>query len=220
MKLDNRTVQILKNFSTINPSLMFREGSTITTVSPVKTVMASANIKETIPSTFAISDLSRFLGMLSLFEQPELDIKDTYLVVSSGKQKVQYTFADPRMIVTSEAKGVKMPDNSEINFNLTADDLQRVTRALSVLQLPEIAVTGEDGNMYLEAINSKNPSSDNYRVHLRDTPHTFKMIFKAENIKVMSGTYEVSISSRGIAQFKADDIVYWITTEASSTFAS
>lgn len=218
MKLDSRTVQILKNFSTINPSLMFREGSNLTTVSPQKTIMASATIKEVIPKTFAIYDLSRFLGVLSLFDQPELDIQDASMNISSGKQKVQYTFADPRMIVTSDAKGVKMPDDAEVDFVLTADDLQRVTKALGVLQLPEIAVTGDDGEMYIEAIDSKNPSSDNYRVHLKSTPHTFRMIFKAENIKIMSGNYEVLITSKGIAQFKSDDITYWVATESSSTF--
>lgn len=217
MKLDLRTIQILKNFSTINPSLLFREGKTITTVSPQKTIMASATIKEEIPRSFAIYDLSRLLGVLSLFDQPELDIQESSMVISSGKQKVQYTFADPRMIVTSDAKGVNMPE-AEIGFILTAEDLQKVQKALGVLQLPEIAVTGEGGEMYLEAIDSKNPSSDNYRVHLKGTEHNFRMIFKAENIKIMNGNYEVSITSKGIAQFKSDDVTYWVATEASSTF--
>lgn len=219
MKLDQRTVQILKNFTTINPSLLFREGKVITTVSPQKTIMASATIKEEIPRSFAIYDLSRFLGVLSLFDQPELDIEESNMTIRSGKQKVQYTFADPRMIITSDAKGVNMPD-AEINFVLTAEDLQKVSKALGVLQLPEIAVTGEDGEMYLEAIDSKNPSSDNYRVHLKSSEHAFRMIFKAENIKVMSGNYEVSITSKGVAQFKSDDVTYWVATEASSTFQS
>jgi len=217
MKLDQRTVQILKNFSTINPSLIFREGKVLTTVSPQKTIMASATIKEEIPRSFAIYDLSRFLGVLSLFDQPELDIQESNMTISSGKQKVQYTFADPRMIISSDAKGVNMPE-AEINFVLTAEDLQKVSKALGVLQLPEIAVTGEDGEMYLEAIDSKNPSSDNYRVHLKSTEHTFRMIFKAENIKVMGGSYDVNITSKGVAQFKSDDVTYWVATEASSNF--
>lgn len=219
MKIEARTVQILKNFSTINPSLIFREGSSITTVSPQKTIMASATITENIPGEFAIYDLSRFLGVLSLFDQPDIDIKDGYMVISSGKQKVQYTFADPRMIVSSNAKGVDMPE-AEIKFNLSSDDLLKVQKALGVLQLPEIAVTGENNEMYIEAIDSKNPTSNNYRVFLRDTDHTFRMIFKAENIKIMSSNYDVKISSKGIAHFKGDDVEYWVATEASSTFES
>lgn len=217
MKLDQRTVHILKNFSVINPSLVFKEGDTLTTVSPQKTIMATAKIAEKIPKQFAIYDLSRLLGVLSLFEQPDIDIKDSNMTISSGQQKVNYTFADPRMIVTSDAKSVNMPD-PEIEFTLTTDNLQRVLKALGVMQLPEIAVTGEDGQMYLEALDSKNPSSDNYRIHLKDTEHEFRMIIKAENIKVMGGNYNVKISSRGIAEFKGDDVTYWIATESTSSF--
>lgn len=217
MKLDQRTVQILKNFSSINPSLVFKEGNTLTTVSPQKTIMATANIVENIPKQFAIYDLSRLLGVLSLFDQPEIDIHDSSMTISSGQQKVSYTFADPRMIVTSDAKSVNMPD-AEIEFTLTAENLQRILKALGVMQLPEIAITGEDGQMYLEAIDSKNPSSDNYRIHLKDTEHDFKMIIKTDNIKVMYGNYNVKISSKGIAEFKGDNVTYWIATESSSSF--
>ena len=86
MKLDNRTVQVLKNFSTINPSLLFTKGKTLTTVSPSKTTMARAVIGEEIPSSFAIYELSRFLGVVSLFESPTLDIGDSSMTINSGNQ--------------------------------------------------------------------------------------------------------------------------------------
>jgi hypothetical protein len=217
MKLETRTVQILKNFSTINPSLMFKPGSTLNTMSPNKTVLAKASIKEQIPSQFAIYDLSKFLGVLSLFEQPELQVEEKQMVINGGQQKVRYTFASPDAIVTPPAKEVVMPE-SEIQFRLTADDLAKVTKALGVMQLPEIAVVGENGEMSIQAIDSKNPSADSYRVVLRDSSVTFKMVFKAENIKIMPGDYEVSISSKGIGHFKGNDVEYFIATEANSTF--
>lgn len=210
-------MQILKNFSTINPSLMFKPGSVLNTMSPNKTVLAKASIKEQIPSTFAIYDLSKFLGVLSLFEQPELQVEEKQMVINGGQQKVRYTFASPDAIVTPPAKEVAMPE-SEIQFRLTADDLSKVTKALGVMQLPEIAVVGENGEMSIQAIDSKNPSADSYRVVLRDTNLTFKMIFKSENIKIMPGDYEVSISSKGIGHFKGNDVEYFIATEANSTF--
>ena len=217
MQLDTRTVQVLKNFSSINPSILFKPGAVPTTVSPQKTVMARAAITETIPKSFAIYDLSRFLGVLSLFEKPTLTIDDKSMIIAGGQQKVSYTFADPKLIVTPNDKEVKMPD-CEINFKLTADDLNKVLKAMGVLQLPEIAVTGDGESMNIEAIDSKNPSSDNYKVRLADTSLSFKMIFKAENIKIMSGDYDVAISSKGIAYFHGSNIEYWIATEASSTF--
>ena len=217
MKLESKTIQILKNFSSINPSIQFNPGTALSTISPMKTVVAKATMAETIPSSFAIYDLSKFLGVLSLFESPELIIGERSMDISGGSQKVSYTFADPKLIVTPNDKEIKMPP-AEIQFRLTGDDLSKVLKAMGVLQLPEISVTGDGQSMYIEAIDSKNPSSDTYKVRLADTELSFKMIFKAENIKIMSGDYDVQISSQGIAYFKGTDVEYWIATEASSTF--
>ncbi len=217
MKLEGRTLQILKNFASINPSLQFKQGSFITTISPNKTMMAKASIKEHIPHTFAIYDLSRFLGVLSLFESPTLILEDKFLTVNGSGRRVQYTYADPKLIVTPGDKEVKIP-STDIQFDLKAEVLQSVLKAMGVLGLPEIAVTGEDGIMSVQAIDSKNPSSDKFSVEVGTTNATFKMIFLSENIKMLGDDYKVSISSKGIAHFKGSDVEYWIATESSSTY--
>lgn len=216
MKLEARTMQILKNFSTINPGILFKPGSALNTMTPNKTVFANAIIKESIPSQFAIFDLSKFLGILSLFEQPELKVEDKQMVISGGQQAVRYTFASPDAIAYP-TKNITMPD-AEIQFKLTSDDLNKIQKALGVMQLPEIAVVGDSNEMSIQAIDSKNPSANSYRVILRDTNMSFKMVFKAENIKIMPGDYDVSISSKGIGHFKGTDVEYYIATEAHSTF--
>ena len=161
MKLSSETLAILKNFASINPSLQFKQGSFITAISPVKTLMAKAAIKEHIPHTFAIYDLSRFLGVLSLFESPTLNMEERLLTVSGSGRKVQYTYADPKLIVTPGDKEIKLP-SVDVEFDLKSDTLQSVLKAMGVLGLPEIAVTGEDGTLSIQAIDSKNPSSDKF----------------------------------------------------------
>lgn len=217
MKLEGRTLQILKNFASINPSLQFKQGSFITTISPNKTMMAKAAIKEHIPHTFAIYDLSRFLGVLSLFESPTLTLEDKFLIVNGGGRQVQYTYADPKLIVTPGDKEVKIP-SVDIQFDLKSEILQSVLKAMGVLGLPEIAVTGEDGKMSVQAIDSKNPSSDKFSIDVGTTNATFRMIFLSENIKMLNEDYKVEISSKGIAHFKGSDVEYWIATESSSTY--
>lgn len=217
MKLETRTLQILKNFASINPGILFKPGNTLNTMTATKTVFANAKIKEDIPSQFAIYDLSKFLGILSLFEQPELQVSEKQMIISSGQQNVRYTFASPDAIAYP-TKSITMPQ-SEIQFKLTVDDIGRVIKAMGVMQLPEIAVVGSDGEMTIQAIDSKNPSSNTYRAVLRDTNLDFKMVFKADNIlKIMPGDYDVSISSKGIGHFNGADIEYYIATESNSTF--
>jgi hypothetical protein len=220
MKLTSRTLQVLKNFSTINPSLLFKAGSVITTMSPTKTIMARAVVKETFPTTYAIFDLSRFIGVLSMFNDPDIIMQDNYLVISENNKTVNYTYADPKMIVTPPDKQIKFPEDAEINFVLPADMLQSVLKAINILQMSELMVGSTDGKVFVGAIDTKNPTGDTYKIEVGTTEHSFNMIFKAENIKLIAGDYDVKITSRGLGHFKGDDVEYWIPTESSSNFSS
>lgn len=217
MKISSRTAQVLKNFSTINQSLLFKPGRTITTISPQKTVLAKANVDEEFDKQFAIFDLARFLGVMSLFNEPEIKLEDKFAIIKDTNQKVNYTYADPTMIIVPPDKNINMQE-AEISFTLTTDSLARIMKAMSIMQTPEIAVVGNEGNISIETFDSKNSTSDNFSVRVGTTKHTFKMVFKVENIKLMPGDYDVKISSKGIGHFKSNDVEYWITTEATSTF--
>ena len=216
LKLSPRTIQILKNFSSINPSVYFKQGNKITTISPSKTILAKAEIAENCESDFAIYNLSRFLGVLTLFNDPELEINEKYVTIMDNKKKLNYMFADPSNIITAPEKEIEMP-NPEISFSLPNDDLQTIMKALSVLQLPEIAFVGQEGKTTIQAIDSKGLIGDNCSVELGNSGADFKMIFKAENIKIIPGDYEVQISSKKISKFTGSDIIYYIAVVSNSS---
>lgn len=217
MKFDARTTQVLKNFASINPSIMFKPGNKLSTISAGKTVMARANIGQEIEGAFAIYDLSRFLGTLSLFSEPELTVNEKYMTVAQGKRKINYTFTEPSLIVTPPDKEIKIP-TPEVDFIISADELSEVTKALAVLSLPEIAVVGDGNTIAVQAIDSKNPSGDIYSVDVGVTSDKFRMIIKAENLKLLPGDYNVQISSKGLSRFSTADIEYFIAVESNSTY--
>lgn len=217
MNFDTRTLQILKNFSSINPSILFKPGTVLSTISPTKTIMARAKINETIESPFAIYDLSRFLSTLSLFENPELSVETGFMRIKQGSKKLNYTFAEPSMIVSPPDKEIKLPD-PEVEFTLSADNLNELLKALSVLSLPELAVVGDGTTVSVQVLDSKNPSGDVYSVSVGETTNTFRMIFKAENLKLLPGTYDVKISSKGLSHFNSPEVEYYIAVESTSSF--
>lgn len=219
MKLDTKTVNVLKNFSNINPSMLFREGNVVTTISPSKTIMAKATVPTKFEKKFAIYNLVRFIGSVSLFNDPELSFKDKFVTISDGNGKsVNYTFADEATIKTPPEKEIKLP-SVDVSFKLTDENFKEVIKALGVLGLPEIAVVGDGKKVSLQAIDSKNPTGDTYSVGVGETDKTFRVIFKGENIiKILSGDYDVEISSKGISHFKGAEAEYWIAIESSSTF--
>jgi len=218
MKLSENTINILKNYAVINPSLLVKPGNVLSTVSPVKSIFAKATVEENFPSQFAIYELSKFLGVISLFNEPELDFGEKQMTIISGSQSLNYTYADPSMIVTPPEKDINFPE-PDIEFNITQEELQKVVRATGVLQLPDIAVIGDGSTLKMSSTNSKNPTTDVFNIKVGETAKKFNMIFKAENIiKLLSANYNVKISSKGLALFTADTIRYYVATEANSSF--
>ena len=205
----------------INPSIAFNPGNVLQTVAPSKTVMAKAKIKEEFPTTGAIYDLSRFLGVVSLFEKPEFVFTDTQVVIKGTTQSVNYTFADSSMIITPPADKKLTVDNPDVELNLPGSKISAVLKAAAVLQLPEVALFCDGATVYLQALDSKKPSTDDYKEEIRDwtDQSTFRFIFKTENFKMIPYDYNLKISSSGIAQFTyTDDLIYWVAVEANSTF--
>lgn len=215
MMLDVKTIQTLKAFSMINPSLLFKPGNVIKTISPAKTILAKATVPATFDREFAIYDLVRFLGAYTMFEDAELDFNERSVKIGSGKEKINYLYADPAVIVVAPDKELPV-ENPVVQFELTSDLLQRTLKALSMIGAPEVAVTGEDGVVYLEALDSKNSSSSTYRVEVGETDKKFRMIMSQDKLKLLTCDYNVAITDR-FAHFKGQDIEYWIVLEAHST---
>lgn len=218
MKLSENTINVLKNFSQINPSLVIKAGNVLKTISPVKTVFSVATVEEKFPTEFAIYDLTKFLGSISLFTSPEIEFGDKYYLITEGKQKMRFAFADPSVIVTPPEKELKLP-TEDVKFEINANDLQRLLKSLGVLSLPEVAIVGEEGTVYLRTVNSKmNDSSDSFSIEVGKADKNFSAVFKSENLKLMQKDYTISLSFKGLAQFKADNILYIVPCEASSSF--
>lgn len=221
MKLTQKTFSILKNFSSINQSLYVTKGNTLRTISEMKSVMADVDVQEIFPRDFGIYDLNQFLGVISLFEEPDLDFDTTFVRVSGSQgASCNYFYADKATIRTiPPEKSFELPDTVE-TFSVTDKVVKGVLQAANVLQLPEIAIVGDGTDITIEAVNTKNSTSNSFRYEVGKTKKKFKMIFKVENIKMMMGGYNVSISSKKITQFKAVEgtLTYTIVNEASSTY--
>lgn len=218
MKLETRTMQILKNFALINPSMLFREGEVQSTIAAQKTILARTTLRETFPKEFAVFDLSRFIGVLSLFTEPELEFEDNRVTIQQGRQKVEYTYAEPELIVAPPAKTPKV-ENPEVVFTLTGEALQSTIRALGALQSTHIIVEGDGENVTIGVGKPSDPTSDTFRIDVGLSNHSFKFAFKAENVKILPGDYEVQISSKNIAHFSCSDVEYWIMADSNhSTF--
>ena len=215
MKFSDNTIDVLKNFSQINPSILFREGSKLRTISPQKTVMAAASIEETVEKTAGVYDVSRFLATLSLFDAPDVEFGENQFNIKDAKSALKYTYTAENMIVSPPDKDITVPDIIA-NISITWKDLKRVRDAAGVLGLPEVSFSSTGSGVLLAAVDSKNSTADNFSITFSEEKEfePFDMIIKTEYLKLLENDYEVALSSKGMAHFKADQVEYWIAIES------
>ena len=219
MQLSEEFVTLMKNFSAINPSIVLRKGNTQRIMAANKTILAEAEFADDIPNDFGIYDLNEFLNVVSLFSDTNLDFSEKYVLVSDGgTSKIKY-FAAGEGVVKSAPTTIKFP-SSDVSFTLEAGQLAMIQRTSSVLKASDVAIVGADGKLKVIVSDKKNDTSNAYEVTLGDTDETFKANIKVENLKMLPGDYEVSVSSKKISRFKSpsSDLVYYVAVEADSTF--
>lgn len=218
MKFSERTLTILKNFSTINPSIVFKPGKELRTISPQKTIIAMANIGDEIPADACIYDMSRFLSTMSLFgDSADIQFESNHFLISQGKKTTRYYFADKSMVIAPPEKEIKIP-SEDVQVEVDWSDLQSVIKAAGVLQLPEISFVGDGNTCSLKAIDSNNPTGDSFGIELGETKDKFQLIIKTENLKLIPQTYNVTLCSKGISKFVGQDVTYFVAIEQKSTY--
>ena len=229
MNLSNDTLNVLKNFASINPNIVFQPGQQLKTISESKTIMARADIVEDMPKEFGIYDLNEFLSVFNLIENPVLNFEDKSVLVStqeggtqlSNMQKVRYYFSETD-ILTSPTKDIQMP-NAEVGVNLSEDILNQIRKAAAVLGHTELSLVGENGLVTASVVDTKDSTSNSYTIELdKDNAckNDFEFIVSIPNLKLLPGDYFVSISSKLISNWTNSNypIEYFIALEKNSTF--
>lgn len=226
MNLSKRSIDLIKNFSFMNPSLVFQPGNLLATVTPSKTVLARATIPETFDRPFAIYDLRKFLATISLLENPDFEFADTFVYIKSGMKKINYRFAD---LFLFEGKDKLNPykkkegilPSTDIEFAISYSDFESIRKAADVLRLPQVELSGIDGDIVIGASDAADSSSDKFLITVGKTNSVFNLIFRKENLHLIeSETYNVKASEKGICLFQGADIEYYVACEKGSTFSA
>ena len=194
MKLSDKTLTVLKNFAGINNSILVKQGTQLRTMSVAKNILAEAVIDEEFPRDVAVYDLNQFLNGLSLHQDPDLDFEnDSYITIREGRRRVKYFYADPAVIISPPDKQITLP-TVDVNFQLESASLEKLLKAAAVYQLPDLSVIGDNNEIRLVVRDKKNDTSNEYSIIVGETDKEFVFNFKVENIKIIPGAYDVSLS--------------------------
>ena len=219
MKLSTNTIQVLKNFASINQNLVIKEGNEIKTMSAMKNIVAKATVEETFSKQVAIYDLNEFLGCLSLFKNPILTFNDTSVVITEENDgngdSLEYMYSDPS-VVTTPSKDITMP-SEEVKFTLDDATLSKLSKSAGMIGAPDLLLQ----NNKLTVRDKKNDSGNCYSTNVdAQGDGTYKFYFKTENLKLIPGSYDVTVSSKNISHFKNGKTQYWIALEPESSYSA
>ena len=219
MFLSTETVSLLKNFSTINQSLLIKAGKKLRTMSAMKNILAEAEITEEFTRDVAIYDLNQFLNCLSLIPGAEIRLEESSIVITDGDNSIDYRYSDPSVITAPPDKELSLP-SEDVCVVLTEDHLETVKKAAAVLQIPDVSLIGDGSNIYLTVRDKKNSGSNSYKIVVGETEDEFVFNFKEENLKIVPGNYDVTVSSKLLSKFthQTIDVVYYIALEPDSSF--
>jgi hypothetical protein len=216
--LSNQTKEVLKNYSTINGSILIREGSQLKTINVGENLISQYDCSEVFPQTFAIYDLNQFLAGLSLFQNPVLEFNNAeYLTIRGDGRSAKYYFSDPEITLkTAPDRKVNFP-GADIEFSITSSELEALRKAANVYGIPDLVFkSSAGGTVSLNLCDRENETSNVYAQEiLGDNTGEYELTMKMEHVNLVPGNYDVKISSKLITEWKHSSLplVYYIALE-------
>ena len=212
MRLSKETYNILKNFAAINSNILIQPGNLLKTVSAGKNIYVEAKVTEDFDVDVPIWDLNKFLGIVSMFNNPDLEFHDTHVVITNGRSSVIYYYSEPSLL-TVPTREIKMPA-TVTRFDLDEKDLNEILKASSVLQVSDLRMVGADGKFIISVDDSGQSTSNSFEIVIDEnyTGKDFEGTINVSEMKFIPGSYSVELTDTIISKFihKSLDLSYYI----------
>jgi hypothetical protein len=212
MRLSKETYNILKNFAAINSNILIQPGNVLKTVSAGKNIYVEAKVTEDFDVEVPIWDLNKFLGIVSMFNNPDLEFHDTHVVITNGRSSVTYYYSEPSLL-TIPTREIKMPA-TVAHFDIDEKDLNEILKASSVLQVSDLRMVGADGKFIISVDDSGQSTSNSFEIVIDENYNgkDFEGTINVSEMKFIPGSYSVELTDTIISKFshKSLDLSYYI----------
>jgi|TARA_Y100000385_G_C12971475_1_gene584219 hypothetical protein len=217
--MQNETMEVIRNFGTINQNLVFKQGNVLRTVADAKNVLAKAVLDEEFPQDFGIYDVGEFMNVFNLIEDGTVAYEDKHMHIANTKASINYFYSDIEMLTNPPEKDLAMPD-AEVTFTLTQEILGQLRKAAAALGHKSIHIKeSDDGLVALSIADTQNSTSNDFTLSVEgtfnQTGNSVPLSINIDNLKLLPGDYEVEVSSKLISKFVHTDknLTYWIALE-------
>lgn len=216
MQFSNETIQILKNFASINSNILIRKGKVLSTISTAKNIFAKASVAEDFPVEVPIYDLNSLLALLTLMDQQNVEFGEKSLTISKDGGKFEYFYSNANVIVAAPDKNIELDNHYQ--FKLTAEDVNMIMKAAAITAAPTISVSCSNQQVVLTVGDKKNDTANSYNKQIGPGIEDFECHMAVENFKLIPDAYSVTISKKKFFHFKHEtkSIEYFVAMEPDS----
>jgi hypothetical protein len=223
MKVSKQTIEVLKNFGTINTNILIREGNVLRTMTFVKDIFAVAEVEEEFPREFAIYDLNPLLALMGMMgDDDEIDFGEKSLKIKNNKSGgvFEYYYADPGVITAAPEKTIQV--DKQFSFKFTKADIEMLMKAAAVVSAPTINIISRKGTVVLTAGDPETPGSNSYRRIVGKCSAEFDCRLKIENFRVIPADYVITLSAKKVLHLKNEErkLQYWLALDPKSVISN
>lgn len=215
MKLNEHTMNVLKNFATINPGVVLNPGKIQKTQSPGGEILAIAELDEITSNKFAIYDLNQFLGNVTTMSNPDISIKKNVITIKDDVFEFNYHACTPSSVIHPPDMEILLK-NPDVSFELPHSTLTKLLRLASMNELHNLSIGSKNKKLHIQ-IHDMSKSNVNYAStevgeYLGDD---FIATFKTEYLKFIPDDYRVEMKLGKFARFygKNKNIQYTVGIE-------
>ena len=221
MKLSNETKTILKNFADINQNIFIPAGDTIKTRTPKTASMyAIANVQEQFPQDFSVYELSKFLNMFSLFEEPDIDFHESHCIISKEKSHARYVYTSPDLIdsMTDYSKEIAI-ESIDLQFEINQESFKKLMTASKTFGAENLRLrsVNDENKVELSATTPgmKQDNSNEYKLEL-NCPEVFAndvdISIPLSNMIFVTGDYTVKVTIKELGPNQKIGVCQFINT--------
>lgn len=209
MRFTEKTLSVLKNFSTINNGIIIKKGNIQRTVSLTRDILAESSLDQEFPMEFGIYDLNGFLSLLSMFDDDyDIDFDKDYMLIKSGNRKLKYFYAS-HDVIFSPPDGLSIESPTQ-RFDLPLSDLKMIQK-VSSYGMGNLTINSDGDNIDIAVSNTENSSSNELQIEVKQQIDPCNVTFDVNLMKVIPDDYSVGVNDESVHLKNEDNTInYWI----------
>lgn len=214
MKFSEHQLEVLNMFMNVNPSIVFKPGQSVSTISNNKNILGVCTFKNIeFERKSPIYDLGNMMKTVRLLSRSsgssaEVVFTEDRVDIRHGGSTMKYYYADERMI-TQPPEKINSIGEPAVITELSHDQMLQILQTASQYQLPDLCFQGKEGHLYAIVTDKRNATSNTLEIDLGETDRDFCFCVKIENIAVvmMGGSackgikgYKIELYERKVAK--------------------